>query len=175
MNNKNNQKVHCDKCGTQVAKFKHLKKVNEGFLCRKCIVKNRKKHREFLRREVLGIRKREDLEKEWAEKRKAKQEEQERLRKIYGDAKPGIKSIKSKGQKISSLGIYITKNEKLVLYKKLTTGENAITSDEANIRIKLLSNEMSKVKEELKEEVKTQEEFNKRFKEEFAKLAEGLI
>ena len=167
-----NNKVHCDKCGLEVAKLKYLKKVNEGYLCKNCIRENRAKHREFLIRNVLGIRKREDLEKEWAEKRKARQEEQERLRKIYGDHKPGIKSIKSKGRKISSLGIYITKNEKLVLYKKLV--HSGLSSDEANERIKLLSEEMSRVKEELKQEVKTQEEFNKRFKEDFAKKCEEL-
>ena len=173
MNRKNNEGVHCDKCRTKVARFKHLKKVNEGYLCGKCIKENRDNHREFLRREILGIRKRSDLLKEWAEKRKAKQEEQERLRKIYTPSIPKIKSVKSSRPKISSLGIYITKNEKLVLYKKLV--HDGLSSDEANIRIKLLSEEMVKVKEELKNEVKTQEEFNKRFKEEFAKLAGGLI
>ncbi len=171
MNNKNNR-VHCDKCGTKVSSPKKLKRVNEGFLCIKCRRENRANHREFLRRDILGIRKREDIVTEWAEKRKEREKEQERLRKIYGDAKPQIKSIRRDTPKISSLGIYITKNEKLVLYKKLV--HDGLSSEEANERIKLLSEEMVKVREELKNEVKTQEEFNKRFKEEFAKASGRL-
>ncbi len=169
---KKNNRSNCDKCRAKVSSPKKLKKVNEGYLCSKCIKKNRDKHREFLRRDILGIRKREDIVKEWAEKRKEREKEQERLRKIYGDAKPQIKSIKKGGAKISSLSIYITKNEKLVLYKKLV--HDGLSSDEANERIKLLSSEMENVRKELKNEVKTQEEFNRRFKEEFAKLAGGL-
>lgn len=176
-----NNRVNCDKCGKKVASFKKLKKVNEGYLCADCIRENRAKRREFLRREVLGIRKREDLMKEWAEKREARKEEQERLKKMYGEPKPKIKSIKPNKIKISTLGIYVTKNEKLFLYKKLTTGKDPLTSEEANERIKLLSGEMLRVKEEIKEELKLrldikkpQEEFKKRFDEEFAKLAGGL-
>ncbi len=167
---KNNQEVHCDKCGREVAKLKYLKKVNEGFLCGKCIKENRAKHREFLRREVLKIPKRSDLLKEWAEKRKVREKEQERLRKIYGDAKPEIKSSKKDKLKINTLGLYLTKDERLFLYKKLVQGENPLSSEEANKRIKNLTEQMKILIEDLRNKVKTPLEFRKRFDEGFARL-----
>ncbi len=174
MNNKNSEGVHCDKCGEKVRRFKDLKKVNEGFLCGKCIKENRAKHREFLRREVLGIRKRSDLLKEWAEKRKQRKEEQERLRKLYGGAKPQIKSSKEDKLKINTLGLYLTKDERLFLYKKLVQGENPLSSEEANKRIKNLTEQMKILIEDLRNKVKTPLEFRKRFDEGFARLIEEI-
>ena len=95
MNVKNNR-VHCDKCGEKVRRFKDLKKVNEGYLCPKCIRENRAKRREFLRRNILGIRKRSDLIKEWAAKRE--------LRKNI-TYKPKIKKPKEDRLKINTLGL----------------------------------------------------------------------
>ena len=163
---------NCDKCGRKVLRFKHLKKVNEGYLCKECIRENRKDHREFLKRDILGIRKRSDLLKEWAAKRETRKEEQERLRKIYGDAKPQIKKPKEDRLKINTLGLYLTKNEKLVLYKKLV--HSGLSSEEANKRINNLSEQMKTLIEKLRNEVDTQEELNIKFKEGFAKLIEGV-
>ena len=168
---KSNNKTNCDKCRKEVPKIKgYLKKVNEGFLCKECIRENRKNHREFLRRDILGIRKRSDLLKEWAEKRKEREEEQERLRKIYGDTKPEIKLAKDDRLKINTLGLYLTKDERLFLYKKLVQGENPLSSEEANKRIKNLTEQMKILIEELRNKVKTPLEFKKRFDEGFARL-----
>lgn len=170
MNRKSCDGVNCDKCGKKVARFKHLKKVNEGFLCGNCIKENRKNHREFLKRNILGIRKRSDILKEWAEKRKVREEEQERLRKIYGDAKPKVKSVKEDRLRINTLGLYLTKDERLFLYKKLVQGENPLSSEEANKRVNNLTEQMKILIEKLRDKVKTQGEFKKRFDEGFARL-----
>ncbi len=167
---KNNFKTNCDKCVKKVSSPKKLKKVNEGYLCNKCRKENRKDHREFLKRDILKIPKRSDLLKGWAEKRKAKEKEQERLRKIYGDAKPQIKSSKKDKLKINILGLYLTKDERLFLYKKLVQGENPLSSEEANKRIKNLTEQNKRLIEELRNKVKTQGEFKKKFDEAFAKL-----
>ena len=159
---------HCDGCGIKVRRFKVLKKLNGGYYCSKCVIKKRKEHREFLKRKVLGIRKRKDIMKECKERK----EKEKNLRKIVS-SKPNIKSIKSIGIRVSALGIYLTKNEKLVLYKKLI--KKGLTGAESNKRIKNLINQMKLVKEKIKETTKTKEELNKRFKEEFAKLVEMEI
>jgi len=164
--NKKNNRVHCDKCREP----KKLKKVNEGFLCGKCRRENRDNHREFLRREVLGIRKRSDILKEWAEKRKLRKN-------IVGKvkvSKPEIKKPKEDSSRINTLGLYLTKDERLFLYKKLVQGENPLSSEEANKRIKNLTEQMKILIEELRNKVKTQEEFKKRFNEGFARLIKGI-
>ena len=159
---KNNFKTNCDKCGKDVRRFKFLKKSKGKYLCKKCIRENRKNHREFLRRDILKIPKRSDLLKEWAEKRELRA-------KIIG-SKPDIKLPKRDKLKINTLGFYLTKDERLFLYKKLVQGENTLSSEEANKRIKNLTEQMKILIENLRNKVKTQEEFRKRFDEGFAKL-----
>lgn len=163
---KNNQEVLCDKCRRKVPKLKYLKKVNEGYLCRDCIRENRAKHREFLKRDVLGIRKRSDLLKEWAAKRKLR----ESIVGKIGTSKPQIKRPKEDTLRINTLGLYLTKDERLFLYKKLVQGENPLSSEEANKRIKNLTEQMKTLIEDLRNKVKTQGEFKKRFDEGFARL-----
>ena len=163
-------KFTCDGCGIKVAKLKYLKKRKGGFLCGKCVTKNTLKHREFLKRDILGIRKRSDLLKEWAEKRELR--ERMNNRQCPSCAKPQIKKPKEDRLKINTLGLYLTKNEKLVLYKKLV--HSGLSSEEANNRINNLSEQMKIIIEKLRNEVDTQEELNKRFKEGFAKLIEGV-
>jgi len=162
-------KLNCDKCGEKVKKPKHLKKLNGGKLCIKCVKENRKEHREFLRRDVCKIRKRSDILKEVKEKR----EKREKLRKIVSrqgkPAIPQIKSIRSR-PKLSNLGLFIRKNEKLVLYKKLLN--SGLDSKEASERVNNLCKQMEVVKENLRNEVKSEKELNVRFKEEFAKMLE---
>jgi len=162
---KNNIKYKCDGCGCEVRRLKYLKKLNGGFFCKKCEQKRRKKHREFLKREICGIRKRSDMIKEAKEKR----EKQSILRKIVS-ALPKIKSIKSKGKKISGLGFHLTKDEKLFMYKNLVN--RGLESDAASRRIKNLTEQMQELKERLRNEKLSEVEFNKRFKEGFAKLVE---
>lgn len=150
----------CNKCGFEVAKPKHLKKINSlGKVCTKCARENRLKKREYVKRNVAGIRKRSDILKEAAEKRKQ--------RKLI---KPEIKSIKHK-PKISALGLYLTKNEKTFLYKNLS---KRIGEKEAKQRINNLITQMQEIKLRLKEEPLSAKELNKRFKEEFNKLLESM-
>ncbi len=142
----------CDKCGDDVRRFKFLQKVNGGRFCKKCVREKRK-----------------DLEKEWAEKRK----EKEKLMKTLPNYEsPGIKSIRRGRPKISSLGIYITRDEKNVLYKKLVG--LGFDSKTANERIDNLCEKMRKVVEKLRETVKSEEDLNKRFREEFGKMCMEL-
>ena len=110
-----------------------------------------------------------DLKKEWAEKRK----EKEKLMKTLPNYEsPGIKSIRRGRPKISSLGLFITRDEKNVLYKKLVG--LGFDSKTANERIDNLCEKMRKVVEKLRETVKSEEDLNKRFREEFGKMCMEL-
>ena len=151
----------CCKCEESFPSRKGLKKLNEGYFCKGCHKEKRANHREYLKRDVLGIKKREELEKEWEEKRRAKAMEKPKI------FTPGIKSIKKK-PRISSLGMYITKEEKKERY--LSFIRMGMSSDEANKRIKNICEKMSELKAELKNEVNSKEELNKRFKESFEEL-----
>ena len=179
MNKKSAAGYACCKCKTKVERLKHLKKLNSGFFCRKCAKEKRAEHREFLKREVLGLSKEQEEQEKLDERNKysrdrTKKKRIEREKERQKNPKiniPKIKSIiKSKGKRISSLGIYITKEEKLVLYKKLV--QSGLDSKAANDRIKLLSDKMNEFKAKLKEIVKTKEELNERFKMEWGKLME---
>ena len=70
----------CDKCGDDVRRFKFLKKMNGGRFCKKCARKKRLEHREFLKRDICHIPKREEIVKGYSEKRK----EKEKLMKTLG-------------------------------------------------------------------------------------------
>ena len=179
MNKKSEAGYSCCKCGLKVKRLKSLKKLNGGFFCRKCAKEKRAKHREFLKRDVLGLTKEQEEEERLEVVNKYSRDRTKRKR-IERDKErqknpkinlPKMKSIiKSKGKRVSSLGIYITKVEKLVLYKKLV--QSGLDSKAANNRIQLLSDKMNEFKEKLKETVKTKEELNERFKLEWGKLME---
>jgi len=161
---KKNHKLNCDKCGERVRRFKFLKKSKGEYLCKKCVKENRKNHREFLRRKVIGMRKRRSPEEV--------KKEQKRLNKINKSSIPKIET-KTKGQKINTLGLYLSRNERLVLYKQLL--KNGLNSGQANKRINNLSKEMSNQLKKLRYEVKSDKELNIRFKEKFAELMENEI
>lgn len=168
--------TNCDECGTDVRKFKHLKKCNSGFLCGKCVSKRRLKHREFLKREILGLTKEQEKreiadEKNYNDRERRKKLKARQNKILLSSIKPTIKSIRREGRpRLSYLGIYLIKLEKYILYKKLV--HSGLDSEEAKIRIDNLSKQMQMVLENLKKIVKTKEELNIRFKEEFAKLLE---
>ncbi len=166
-------KTTCDKCGKDARRFKLLKKMNGGRFCKGCAREKRLKHREFLKRDVCGIRTREQQIKDWEKDREEKEKRCKKLRKIVSKSVvPDIKSIRKNRVKISSLGIYITKDEKNVLYKKLVgLGFDSKTASE---RIDNLCTRMEKVVEKLRETVKTKEDLDKRFKEEFGKMCMEL-
>jgi hypothetical protein len=147
--------IKCDSCKNKVDKLKRLKKLKDGFFCNQCIKERRKDHREFLKRSILGIRKRTDLLKEWAEKKTL-------------TFKPQIKPVKKPFKKVSSLGIYITRDEKNVLYRKyVRMGYSPMDSSE---KVDRVCDKMRDLVTKLREQKKSEQEINKKFKEEFAKL-----
>lgn len=150
---------NCSDCGKQ-GKKKQMKRIKEGWYCLECSIKLRKNHREYLKREVLGIRTREEILKEW----KAKRERSEKLRSIVT---PKIKGQKEK-KKVRQIYFSITSVEKQFLYKKYSLMgwdglaiKNKIETDSAYLK-ELVS--------KLRNQSKSEEEINNKFKEEFAKL-----
>ena len=169
----------CALCPEKVNKLKYLVKTKDGFICRKCNSKKRLQHREFLKREVLGIRKRSDLEKAWREKRKLKEAIAKRRKKELKEIKEskftikGYKAVRVFGRrshKVSALGLYISRNEKEVLYRILIG--KGYSSQEANEHIKLVCEKMSELSVKLNKEKRKKGDLNIIFKEEFAKLIE---
>ncbi len=142
----------CSICGKEYER-KNLKKIGSIFYCSSCYIKKRKEHREFLKRDILGIRKRNDLEKEWKEKR---------------ESQPLI----IKGSKVKKVSAqfhpYLTKDEKKFLYKKyFTQGLNSIT----------IKNKINKISNHIKSSICTWKQenienknINEKFKEEYLKL-----
>lgn len=162
------QRFRCDNfsvCGQEVTKRKHLKRLNDGEFCEKCVRQRRKAHREYLKREVLHIRKRSDLLKEWTEKRRLREEELKNL-----PTKPKVNGAKVK-QVSRQLHFYITKDEREFLWRKyVQMGINPINANERIKRdVKFLQDLVTKLREQNKAEV----DINKTFKEEFAKLLNG--
>lgn len=134
-----------------------IKKINKEIVCKLCLRERRQKHREFLKRDVCGIRKRSDLIKEWKEKRKHR----ERLPpKIKGQRKIG------RGTRNPYLGIYLTNLEKYIIYKKYAH----LGSEVARERLNKIKDHFNQMIAKHKEDKKTDEEISKHFKEEFAKL-----
>lgn len=148
-------KFKCCKCGAESSSKKEFKKLPSGFFCKKCYQEKRANHREYLKRDILGI-----------EKRGANKSKENPL--IKETFKPAIKPIRQKKPRISSLGIYITKEEKKERYWAFI--RQGMSSEEANERVNNICKRMSELKKELKETVKSKEELNRRFKESFEEL-----
>ncbi len=166
----------CNTCGKE-DKQKSLKKINRELRCRTCDSKKRKEHREFLKREVCGIRKISDLKKEWAEKRKLKEAISKRRKKELKEIKEskfdikGYKAVRvfgRKSNKVANLSLYITRNEKDVLYRILVN--KGYSPKEVNNHIKGISVKMIEHSKKLNKEKRKKEDINIVFKEEFAKL-----
>ena len=157
-NTKGKKIWECFKCHKK-DRQKNLKKLNEGLCCSHCQKELRKNHREFLKRNILHIRKREDLMKEWQKKREQRQ------------LIPKIKGSKDTSQiKIINpyKGIWLTSIEKYIIYKKYSSmgwDVNLIKK-----RYEEIKNQFESMIEKWREEKKTDEDINKKFKEEFAKL-----
>jgi len=147
----------------------------------------RKEHREFLKRKILGIRKREDLRREGAKKRadrevrkQAIKEERERKKnQSKGQLFPMIKNSKRDKDKKRHSGKgswcifgYLTKPEKEFLYRKYK--EREFSNEEIREKISRDVKHLQAFVNNLKEKKKSKEEINRRFKEEFAKLLEEL-
>lgn len=83
--------------------------------------------------------------------------------------KPSIKSLEPR-RKISSLGLYLTKEEKGVLYGMYIS--RGLTPEESSERTNNVCKQMDIISGNLKTENKSAEELNRKFKEEFARLIE---
>lgn len=140
------RKLECDYCKKKLAR-KKLKRINSSWICKECKDKERKKHREYLRRKVLNIKKR-------------KPNGTKNIPKIKG-AKPKIK-----GSKYNHF--YLTKDEKIVLYRKYEL--QGLVKDEIRNKIKADKKYLSSLIDKLKQNKKDNKEINRKFKEEFAKL-----
>jgi len=139
----------CSICGKEYER-KNLKKIRNIFYCSSCYIKKRKEHREFLKRDILEIRKRSDLEKEWKEKR---------------ENQPLI----IKGSKVKKVSAqfhpYLTRDEKKFLYKKyFAQGLNSITINNK------ISNHIKSSIYILKQENIENKNINENFKEGYLKL-----
>lgn len=145
----------CDTCKKEFPK-KELKRLPNEWRCKICQRKKIKEKREFLKRKVLGIRKRSDLEKEW---KKTREERENKIPKIKGS----IKRVSNK----NSLP-YLTKTEKHFLYLKHS--QNGLTPQEARERIQKDIKHINKMIYTWKQENIEDKEINRRFKEEFTKL-----
>lgn len=147
-------------CGTCHKKYlsKKIKRIRNEWKCKECIKEWRKENREFLKRKILGIRKKSDLLKEWKEKR-------EQINNL-----PKINGAKVKGTKIGrkQVHLYITSAEKQVLYKKYIS--EGLDFEMANIKVKETCENVVNLIELWKNKSFTDEEINRRFREEFAKL-----
>jgi len=130
-----------------------LKKINGCWRCSKCNQQKRKEHREFLKRNICGIRTKEQQIKDW---KKAREEKKIII--------PKIKPIKKRAHS-KQLHMYLTRDEKLILYKKFIS--HGFSEDVAKRRIAnivcVLEKLKIKLKEEFLENTITKEEMQKKF------------
>ena len=160
------KKIECDgKCGKKDRR-RNLKRIKDSWYCISCQSERRKNHREYLKRDVLHIRKKADIMKEVAERRKRLLEEYNK-RKETEPQMPKIKGSKSRSVS-NQLHFYITKDERQFLWKKyILMGLSPIL---ANEEIKRDVKFLTEFVEKLRNQKKTDEQISSHFKEEFAKL-----
>lgn len=139
----------CSVCSLEKRR-KHLKRVNGGWFCASCISKKRKENREYLKRNVLGIRKRSELLKEWKEKMES--------------SPPKINNSKENKQQPH----YLSMQEKQFLFKKYRL--LGMDYEEADKKIKRDIKYLSNFVKKLREQEKSEKEIGIRFKEAFARL-----
>jgi hypothetical protein len=142
----------CDIC-KNLFPIKKLKRIN-GWRCLECNKQKRKEKREYLKREVLGIKKRSDLLKEWKEKR----EFQKRL--IKTKDLQDIKNKKSNN--------YFTQIEKQFLFRKYYN--QGLEKEEIILKIKQNKEYLNNFVKDLIIKKTNEENLDKKFKEEFSKL-----
>ena len=152
----NNKTWECGTCHKKKTR-REVKIISKIVTCRPCFKERRANHREYLKRDICGIRKRSDLVKEWAEKRK-----------IQGRLPPKIRGQRriGRGTRNPYLGIYLTSVEKYIIYKKYAH----LGEDVARERLHKITEHFNQMIAKKKEEGKTTEELNITFKEEFSKL-----
>lgn len=151
-------KIECSDCLIEKPK-RDITRIKDSWRCKDCQRKRFKEHREYLKRDILGIRKREDLMKEWQEKR----EQRQLIPKIKGQ-KDTSRTKKTNYFK----GLWLTKLEKFIIYKKYAS--LGYDTEAIHKKYEEIKNVFEKMQEKMKEENKTNEEIGQHFKEQFAKL-----
>lgn len=167
----------CENCGTDVRRFKFLKRVNNKFLCSKCYRENRLRHRKETIETSLDKDKIIELEK----RRKKESSLKTYINKngclprtYYPKKKLDIESIpKLKGSQEKKSNYknysYLSLEEKQSLFKMLL--KRGFSEDECKKRIQDLLKEQKKVREYLKFKNRPESEIKKMQ----LKLMEGLL
>ena len=145
------KKIKCNGCKKMIP-IRKIKKVNGGFLCIKCRQKNRKEHREFLNRKIIGVRKRRS--KEEIEKENQKQ----------------IIKIKNINPTVKMINLCLSKYERQFLYRKHIKEGDSV--DEASRKVTNCNSKLKELVKKLRIKGISEEEINRMFKEEFARLCE---
>lgn len=73
-------------------------------------------------------------------------------------------------KKVSALGLYLTKDERTMLYWKAR--KSGMNTDEANAHVRKVVEHLQKQVELMKKNKKSDEEIANKFKEEFARICE---
>lgn len=162
---KKKYEIECCICNKKQEGREKFKRLNKGWMCTNCRKEEREKKRDFLLHEIAGIRRRSDLEKEWAENRKKKEIERN-LPKIIGADR------KKKGVN-KAMGTYLRKDEKELLFRKYV--KEGLPPEKANRCIEDAIEFLKLTVEKLKEQGKEEGEINRIFKEEFAKICEERL
>ena len=160
------KKIKCDGCGN-VYNSRSLKKKKDKLYCHKCSLKKSK----CIMPMLIGKIPKSYLPPKLKQKKKLKK--RNFISSIKSYLPPKMKGEKKKKTVSKKLHLYITKEERLVLYKKLIV---KMSSQEASERIKKIS-EYSKIlakriKEESEEKKIKDEQMNKMFLEGLAKYIE---
>lgn len=149
-------KEKCERCGRKY-NLRSLRKWKGRFLCHYCLKKERIGMPNLNPEKSLNTLKRKDEEKD-------KRLEQRRLRKLENP--PKIKgSVRRTNNKNNYL--YITREEKRVLYKKYLMN---MSPSESSRKVNEICDFLSKLVKRMKEHNIKEEEISRRFKEEWAKL-----
>ena len=148
------KRFKCCKCDEGFDNRKDVKKLNCGYFCKKCEVKKRKEKRDYILHEVAGVIRRDNSKK----------------KEDYVPKNCGAKEKVKKARGYSKLGLYLTRDEKYFLYKKLS--KQGFSKEEIRERIDKSVEKIKEIILNLKPKITNREDLNKKFKEEFAKLCE---
>ena len=163
--------LNCSLCKKDYP-IKRVQVIKGVVKCKPCKKKARDEKMEFFKRNVLGVRKRVDMIKEWKEERKIRRAEKEVTRQSIKEERErketkSIPTLLPSKEKIKTYS-YLSSEEKRLLYQKyLKQGYDPETS---NLKIKKCVDHMTNLREELRTKKVPEENISNHFKEEFAKL-----
>ena len=154
----------CSECG-KIKNRKKLRNINKSWICIPCQAEKRKEKRDYLLHEVLGVRRRSELEKEWRRNRA----EKKKLMDLRNTLHPKIKGSREEMKKTpKSIYFYLTFTEKQVLFKKYIG--LGLPEELADKRVKDIVKSLHELVEKLREKRLEEKEIGIRFREEFAKI-----